>query len=242
MMITEKKIADISAYEGKINWDLAREELCFVIFRASIGMSKDTRYVNYANTCGLPFGVYHFVKASNEEEARQEAKWFYECANAPQYKPRIYFIDIEHENQTKDNVKAICKAFVEELTALGCSRIGLYIGQGRYPWIKSILNIFAALWIPRYGKNTGDIPPEQYYPIYACDLWQYTSEGTVAGINEGVDLNVLYGDKDLEWFINEPKPIATSPEVDDWVSRAVSNFFKTIWHLLVRFFSRGDDK
>lgn len=50
------KIADISTYQGKVNWDVARKELGYVIFRASIGTKIDDRYIYNANNCGIPFG------------------------------------------------------------------------------------------------------------------------------------------------------------------------------------------
>ena len=37
----------------------------------------------------------------------------------------------------------------------------------------------------------------------ACDMWQYTSKGKVAGISGDVDLNKLMGTKPLEFFMTE---------------------------------------
>ena len=52
------KIADISVYQGNINWEEARKELELVIFRASVGENLDKKYVQNAKECGIPFGVY----------------------------------------------------------------------------------------------------------------------------------------------------------------------------------------
>ena len=67
------KIADISVYQGNINWELARKELDFVIFRASVGNNADTKYIKNATGCGIPFGAYHYFKAGTAEEAEEEA-------------------------------------------------------------------------------------------------------------------------------------------------------------------------
>lgn len=195
------KIADISYWQGNINWDKARKELDFVIFRASIGEKIDAKFLEYTRTCGLPFGVYHFVKASNKDEAIKEAKWFVKCANQAEKKPLIYYADIEYETQTKDNIDEVAYYFLKTLKELNCSKIGIYISQNNYKYLKEHTHeLCDTFWIPRYGKDTGEIPAEKYYPTVPCDLWQYTSKGRINGIETNVDLNILHGNKDLKWF------------------------------------------
>lgn len=195
----QTKIADISHYDGTIDWAKARTELAYVIFRASIGKKKDTRYLDNAGNCGLPFGVYHYVKAGTAEEAKAEARWFVECANKAPTRPNLYIADIEAPVHTARTTEAVCKAFLTELKALGCERVGLYIGQGKYPWIGEAMTLCDCMWIPRHGKDDGTAKDE-YQPIYPCDLWQYTTNGKLAGASEGIDLNILHGKKPLEWF------------------------------------------
>lgn len=197
------KIADISHYQGAIDWTKARQELEYVIFRASVGSNADKRYLEYTRDCGIPYGVYHYVKAGTAEQARTEARFFVECANKAAKKPLIYFADIEYETQTASTTEAVCVAFLEELRALGCKMVGLYIGQSRYKWAGKAIGMSDAIWIPRYGKNTGELPPEQYFPKYPCEMWQYTSKGKVAGIDGNVDLDTLWhGEGTLEWYTN----------------------------------------
>ena len=68
------KIADISVYQGNIDWEKARQELELIIFRASIGSNPDKKYVQNAKDCNIPFGVYHYFKAGTIKEAAEEAK------------------------------------------------------------------------------------------------------------------------------------------------------------------------
>ena len=194
-------IADISVYQGDINWSLAKKDLDLVIFRASIDERIDSKYIENATNCGLPFGVYHFCKAGTAEQAKKEATFFYNAATFNGLKPLFFVADIEYQTQTATTTKPVCEAFADTLKKLGAKKIGLYISQSRYPYVKSILNKFDFLWIPRYGTNSGSIN-YNYKPIYDCDLWQYTSVGKVSGIKGNVDLNVLCGDKKLEWFLN----------------------------------------
>ena len=195
-------IADISHYQGEIDWSLARKDIELCIFRASVGFNSDKKYLTYATKCNIPFGVYHYVKAGTEEEAEIEAKFFYETAIQNGIKPLFFVADIEYQSQTKTTTKPVTLAFCKALRSLGAKKVGLYIGQSRYPYIQDSLNEFDFLWIPRYGKNTG-YADEVYKPKYPCELWQYTSQGRVKGISGDVDLNKLNGNKTLEWFLSE---------------------------------------
>ena len=205
-------IADISHYQGEINWAAARKDLQLCIFRASVGSNKDNKYLSYTKNCGIPFGVYHYVKAGTASEAEVEAKFFYETATQNNIQPLFFVADIEYETQTKSTTKSVTLAFCDTLRKLGAKKVGLYIGQSRYPYIEDSLDKFDFIWIPRYGKNTG-YADEAYKPKYPCDLWQYTSEGGIEGISGDVDLNKLNGTKTLEWFLQnyeEPKKEETN--------------------------------
>ena len=197
-----KKIADISHYQGAIDWNKAREDLEMAIFRASVGSNADKRYLEYTEACGIPYGAYHYVKAGTAEAARKEARFFVECAHKAKRRPLFYIADIEYEAQTATTTEAVCVAFLDELRKLGCEKIGLYINT-RYKWAGKAISMCDIMWIPHWGKNDGDVPAKSYAPKYYCDLWQYTSKGRVNGISGNVDLDMLYGDKPLEWFIQE---------------------------------------
>ena len=205
------KIADISHYQGNIDWSAARKELDFVIFRASVGSNADKKYLEYTAECGLPYGAYHYVKAGTAEDARTEARFFVECAHKAAKRPLFYIADIEYEAQTETTTEPVCVAFLEELRSLlGDSvKIGLYINR-KYKWAGAAIGMCDIMWIPHWGKNDGNVPEEKYQPDYYCDIWQYTSEGTLAGVKGEVDLNMLLGNKPLEYFTGkdgEPKMI-----------------------------------
>lgn len=208
-----KKIADISSYQGTIDWTLARKELELIIFRASVGSNADKKYLEYTQECGVPYGAYHYVKAGTAEDARKEARWFVECADKAAIKPLFYVADIEYEAQTSKTTEDVCTAFLTELRALGCKKIGLYINT-RYQWAGQAIDLCDLMWIPHWGKNDGNVPEAQYEPKHPCDLWQYTSKGRVAGISGNVDLDKLHSSKGLEWFTEG----AVTTEVKEEVS------------------------
>lgn len=194
------KIADLSHYQGNIDWEKANKDLELIIFRASVGLKPDNKYLEYVTQCSVPFGAYHYLKAGTAAEAIEEAKFFYTCATTNNVKPLFFCADIEHSTQNTSNVEELSTVFADTLQSLGAQKLGLYIGQTLYSYANK--DKYDFIWIPRYGKNTGEIDVN-YAPIYPCDLWQYTSVGHVDGIDGNVDLNTLYGNKTLEWFTNK---------------------------------------
>lgn len=192
-------IADLSSCDSPIDWSIARKNLELIIFRASIGNNQDKKYLQYSSECNVPYGAYHYVKAGTAEDAREEARFFVECANAAKQKPLFYIGDIEYEAQNSKTTEPVCVAFLDELRKLGCKKIGLYINR-RYKYAGKAIDMCDIMWIPHWGKNDGNIPGESSKPKYYNDLWQYTSEGWVEGIGETIDLNLLNGDKPLEYF------------------------------------------
>ena len=50
------KIADISAYQGNVDWAQASKELSFCILRASCGTAKDAKFTPNAEACAR-YGV-----------------------------------------------------------------------------------------------------------------------------------------------------------------------------------------
>ena len=122
-------IADISKWQGNVDWETASKELEFVILRASCGLdSMDTKYLRNVDGCvrnGVPFGAYHYVKAGTAEDARREARFFVSCVKKAAKQPSFFVADIEYEAQTQTTTEPVCVAFLDELRKLGCAKIGL---------------------------------------------------------------------------------------------------------------------
>lgn len=213
------KIADISKHQGRVDWEQAAKELDLAILRASYGVqSVDERYHDNVKGClkyGVPFGAYHYVYAGNAEKARQEAKSFVKTTRAEAAEPAFWIADIEYDAQDKDTTDPICAAFLDELRKQGCKKIGLYINT-RYKYLKqATIDMCDIMWIPHWGKNDGNVPGDSAKPKYPHDIWQYTSYGTLAGVEGRVDLNMLTGTKPLEYFTGaqeEPEKPAEDEE------------------------------
>ncbi|GIN87857.1 hypothetical protein J6TS2_42430 [Heyndrickxia sporothermodurans] len=83
-------------------------------------------------------------------------------------------------------------------------------------------------WIPRYGKDNGK--PDKK-PDFHCCLWQYSQSCKVSWYGGYLDLNLLNGDKTLEWFIGEnasnpvdkPEAVNTGSIVDYMISKGMNS-------------------
>lgn len=190
------KICDISKYQPKIDYDKFIEDTSLIIMRAGYrgtagGIHEDQKFEDHAAALlkrGCRFGVYFYSIATDEAKAREEARMLWKYANEKD--PLFWAVDVEKEEITN---KAIA-AFADEMRSLGMKKIGCYCANHLYQKydFASIRDKFDFVWIPRYSST----PPK-----YKCDLWQYTSSGSVGGISGNVDLNKITGDgKTLEWF------------------------------------------
>jgi GH25 family lysozyme M1 (1,4-beta-N-acetylmuramidase) len=206
------KIADISQYQGTIDFSKVKSELDLVIIRVQKGSSKvDSKYNDNVAGCkkyGIPFGHYAFAKFVSIEDAIVEAKDFVARADKD---AKFLVVDVEEMTlrNPKDIVKAT-KAYIDVLKK-EFNKVGLYTGHSFYQEHEmNKVDNADFLWIPRYSKNDiGQIHSSK--PDMKCQLWQYTQCGKLAGIKGNVDLNVIHGDLSLEWFIGEDKQSVDSP-------------------------------
>lgn len=195
-----KAIIDISKWQGDIDFDKMKDDVALVIVRASCGSDKDPRFESYARAMierDIPFGVYGYSYAGDVAKAKDEAQKIIQYAIP--FKPLFYVIDAEESKLTQETIAAYAK----ELKAQGVNRIGCYVAHNHYKsyGYDGIRNLFDFTWIPRYGRNDGTIGGSTM-PSYPCDLWQYTSAGSIPGIQGNVDMNAVTGTgKDLKWFL-----------------------------------------
>ena len=201
------KIIDISKWQGKINFSKAAPELDLAILRASVGLSKDERFDEYADALtqyGVPYGAYHYTYLTNEIRAQQEAENFYESAHKKN--PAFWVIDLEDSEIIKywnqgegyrNQIKKAIKKFVETLRKKGAERIVLYTWEWWGKLLPDKEYNWAWRWYANYGKNNGT-PTST---VKGCQLHQYTSTGKVSGINTNVDLNQLNEGATLELLL-----------------------------------------
>ncbi|MFJ8262935.1 GH25 family lysozyme [Rummeliibacillus sp. NPDC094406] len=197
------KIVDISKWQPKVDYKALATECDLTILRVQDGSTtKDSVYATHANGCDkykIPFGVYAFTRFISVEDAKVEARDFYNRATAGGHKPKFFVADVEVK--TMSDMRAGTNAFIAELRRLGAGKIGIYVAHHLYESFNLDYSKADFVWIPRYAAEGKSI----IQPAFPCDLHQYTDRGTIAGINVGVDLNRLTGSKSLKWFTGEEK-------------------------------------
>ena len=138
----------------------------------------------------MKVGIYFFTQAVNQVEAVEEASMVVSLLGGTEIEYPV-FIDIEGAggNGRADALDAATRTTVANAFCRTIQNAGLEAGvySGRY-WYYNNLNvgdfIGQKIWLAEYRDT----------PLYTgrYDMWQYTSSGSVAGIEGRVDLNVSY--------------------------------------------------
>ena len=179
---------DVSYWNGDI--DISGYD--FVIIRAGYDMKEDPRFSDYVSKCkraGVPFGVYWYSYAVNEDEARAEANRFLEVI-AP-YANDIKvgcWLDQEDADGYKSqhglsywSLDSISNAFCEIVEGAGYYT-GIYCSKS---WLQYVSGTCARYdkWVAAWGSNSGSL--ENDMSGYGT-MHQYTSTP--------LDKNVCYVD------------------------------------------------
>lgn len=191
---------DVSKWNGKIDWEIVKAEgVDFAIIRcgyrgSSSGWLIEDPYfyenLEGAKKAGISVGVYFFTQATDLVEAVEEASMVVSLLGDRQIEYPV-FIDTEGAggNGRADNLDpgtrtAVVNAFCRTIQNAGFDA-GVYASRN---WYLNNLNVDEMneqkVWLAEYRQT-----PE-YEGRY--DMWQYTSSGSVAGIEGRVDLNISY--------------------------------------------------
>ena len=183
---------DVSKWQGTIDWNAVAPNVSFAIIRcgyrgSSGGLSVDPQYarnMQQAKAHGVRVGIYIYSKATNEAMAVEEASLAIQLAQEQGGVSLPIYIDIEDGSQkglSKDQLTSIANAFCQTVANSGY-RPGVYAS---YNWWNQRLDagsINASKWVARYNTICG----------MPCDIWQYSSKGTMPGISGNVDVNQGY--------------------------------------------------
>lgn len=193
---------DVSKWNKEIDWESVKAAgVDFVIIRCGYRGSQTgalvedpyfKKNVEGAEAAGLKVGIYFFTQATNEIEAVEEASMaLMLCRN---YKLALpIFIDTEGAggNGRADGLgvetrTAVCEAFCRTIDNSGFNA-GVYASKNWFTNNLSTENLSDyTIWLAQYSREA------TYDGRY--DLWQYTSAGTIDGIETRVDLNMCYKD------------------------------------------------
>lgn len=206
------KVIDVSKHQGKIDWKKLKGKIDGAIIRCGYGSDKvkqdDERFKENVEACiqlGIPFGVYLYSYARTVEAAKSEAAHVIRLLKP--YKGKLSFpvyYDLEEAGtQNGAAERAIVFGDIIEAEGYWC---GIYANQ--YWWQKFLKNKLDRFtkWVAKYSNDK----PVGISGTY--DIWQYTSDGKLDGINGRVDMNFCYRDFPAEMGRTVPKVETVEPE------------------------------
>lgn len=225
---------DVSRYQGTIDWrEVAQSGIDFAMIRVGYRTMSDGNIIADGNgkynlqeaaKAGIPLGAYFFSTAISEEEAREEAAWVAEfVARYPITYPIVYDCegfngsDSRQNHLSKEERTDIALAFLETIEKLGYE--GMFYAsknemQDDTAWEVSRIEKKHKVWVAQYPADPYPITEESSY-TGTHHMWQYSMEGTVAGISQNVDMNVAYfGYDGIEPAKDDTPPVEVGPDVE----------------------------
>ncbi|WP_160561734.1 GH25 family lysozyme [Parablautia muri] len=226
---------DVSKYQGTIDWQKVKESgvefaMVRVGYRAKstgeIFEDPTARYnMQEAQAAGIKLGAYFFSSAITDKEAREEAAFTrdmiakykitypvaFNCEDFQSPDSRQHGLDIATRT-------GLACAFLDEISAAGYTPM-FYASKGELEgsayWDTQTLAGKYKIWVAQY--------PSLPYPQTGAssytgthDMWQYTSQGTVAGISKKTDVNIAYFGYTKEAEAKDDTPaeiVKANPEV-----------------------------
>jgi len=204
----ETLVIDISSHQGDIDWDIVKKEagIFGVMVRVSAGSlkldSKFERNVQAIKRLGIPYGLYIYSYADNQyatvsdlgyhHEAKLEALRVIKAIKDYDLNPTLgIYYDLEHwdikgnEWWESAQYEPLINNFGNTMSQYGYSDWRIYANLSMAnsvlsPWKDRIT------WIAQWNDHCS------YDGFY--NLWQFTSDGYLPGINGRVDLNYYYFD------------------------------------------------
>ena len=196
-----KHVIDISTWQEEINFDevVNSDSVDAIIVRIGFGSltgepaTLDNRFernISEIKRLGIPYGIYFYGYAQNEEAAEVEANFVDEMIKKYELNlsfPIWYDAEINiHQGvkYTKSMYKKVINKFIDTLNEKGHKDVGIY--GNLYMLTKGSLS-FLSNKIPKWVAQYNTVC--QYDKDYLG--WQYTSSGNIPGINTKVDLNIF---------------------------------------------------
>lgn len=192
---------DVSTYNGDIDWAAVKADgISFAMIRLGFrgygetgNLVLDDKFqqnIQGATQAGLDVGVYFFSQAVTVDEAVEEAEYVLDALEGDSITYPVVF-DLEqvaHDEARTDDLSVetateITQAFCQTIAQAGYQPM-IY---GNVTWLMDRIDLTQLteyeLWLAQY-QSTPTFP-------YQFTMWQYSHQGSVAGIEGNVDLNLL---------------------------------------------------
>ena len=202
----KKILIDVSEHQGVIDWEKVMPHIDGAILRCGYGSDytdqDDEQFKRNADECtrlGIHFGVYLYSYAKSIQAAQYEADHVLRLIKPYELSYPVY-LDLEQPG-TECGAIERANVFGDIIEAAGywC---GIYANL--YWWENHLQGLERfTKWVAQYYK-------ECEYTGANLDIWQYTSQGWVDGIDGRVDMNECYRDF-LAEILGEITPEPSEP-------------------------------
>lgn len=192
-MLSSQTGIDVSTYQGVIDWEAVKQDdIKFAIIRIGYGdddtSQDDRKAIRNMNECerlGIPYGVYIYSYAVEDYNVNSEIAHTVRMLQGRNPQMGVYF-DSEDakclEAAGADKMNQFAATYLDAMQNAHGYQVGLY--ANKY-WLTNILTSDVLrqynTWVAQYYKEC------TYNGNYM--MWQYTSSGSVAGIDGAVDMN-----------------------------------------------------
>lgn len=180
---------DVSEFQGDINFKEVKDygiEIVYIRSSASHSYVDAKFEENYRNAKenNLKIGFYHYVTARNENEAKEQARFFATVIAGKEADCRLAMDFETFRGLTKEEINKIARIFLETLKELTDKELVIYSDayNAKSTFEESLFKDYP-LWLAEYGVEK----PEAKEFIG----WQYTDEGRIPGIKDYVDRNIF---------------------------------------------------
>lgn len=202
---------DVAKYQGTIDWKKVSDSgIDFAIVRVGyrtlvsgeIVADSNAQYnMQEAQKYGIKVGAYFFSTAVSEAEAIEEANWVADYISKYQITYPVAYncegfetVNSRQYSMTKTQRTDVALAFLNRITER--DYIGMFYAsmnelQAEAKWETTRIETAYKIWVAQYPN--APYPQKEapdYEGVYA--MWQYTNQGTIAGIDKPVDVNVAY--------------------------------------------------
>ena len=191
------RVADISNWNGTPDWpSVAKSGIAAVYIEAGDGNWTNSSYapdVNGANSVGLPHGADYFGRPGSTD-ATASADFFASIiASSPGTRPPA--LDLEVSTTDAGTTAAWARTLQYRL-AQDTGRVPTLYTGGFYPWSADTSLATWPLWLSAYPLGYTPVSSACGLPVPTggvwgdWSLWQFTSSGSVWGLNGNTDLSV----------------------------------------------------
>lgn len=198
---------DVSYYQGDVDWKKVKDSgIEFLILRIGyrgygeagriVEDGKFKEYLDEISKYGFEYGIYFYSCAKNEEEVKEEIEWITNKIKEYKIEKKFKYLAYDFEEYGTHRTRNITKKQTNKNAILYLNLIKkngftpvLYGNKTYFEQIFDMDKIMSEvdgckIWYAQYN--------DRYTYKGYFDMWQYTSDGIIDGINGKVDLNIVY--------------------------------------------------